>query len=133
MLLAFFFCMDASFNEMIIFLFYIVWKVFKYGVFSGPNTEKYGPEKTLYLDTFHAVLIEYSIRPIKKGRRVSISFWFFKIILHYLTYFMPLTSFDTPCFQRVSKEISDMKWVNRFLNRYFYSSRIEFHQLNFKV
>ena len=37
------------------------WKVSKYGVFSGPyfpvfglNTEKYGPEKTAYLDTFHA-------------------------------------------------------------------------------
>ena len=34
----------------------------KYGVFSGPyfpvfspNTGKYGPEKTAYLDTFHAV------------------------------------------------------------------------------
>ena len=27
----------------------------KYGVFSDPHTEKYGPEKTLYLDTFHAV------------------------------------------------------------------------------
>ena len=34
----------------------------KYGVFSGPyfpvfspNTGKYGPEKTPYLDTFHAV------------------------------------------------------------------------------
>ena len=38
------------------------WKVSKYGVFSGPyfpafglNTGKYGPEKTPYLDTFHAV------------------------------------------------------------------------------
>ena len=38
------------------------WKVFKYGVFSGPyfpvfelNTGKYGPEKTQYLDTFHTV------------------------------------------------------------------------------
>ena len=37
-------------------------KVSKYGVFSGPyfpvfspNTGKYGPEKTPYLDTFHAV------------------------------------------------------------------------------
>ena len=37
-------------------------KVSKYGVFSGPyfpvfrlNTEKYGPEKTPYLDTFDAV------------------------------------------------------------------------------
>ena len=27
----------------------------KYGVFSGPNTGKYGPEKPPYLDTFHAV------------------------------------------------------------------------------
>ena len=38
-------------------------KVPKYGVISGPyfpvfglNTGKYGPEITLYLDTFHAVL-----------------------------------------------------------------------------
>ena len=38
------------------------WKVSKYGVFSGPyfsefgmNTEKYRPEKTPYLDPFHAV------------------------------------------------------------------------------
>ena len=37
-------------------------KVSKYRVFPGPyfpvfglNTEKYGPEKTPYLDTFHAV------------------------------------------------------------------------------
>ena len=30
-------------------------KVSKYGVFSGPNAGKYGPEKTPYLDTFHAV------------------------------------------------------------------------------
>ena len=38
------------------------WKVSKYRVISGPyfpvfglNTGKYGPEITLYLDTFHAV------------------------------------------------------------------------------
>ena len=31
------------------------WKVSKYGVISGPSTGKYGPETTLYLDTFHAV------------------------------------------------------------------------------
>ena len=38
------------------------WNVAKYGVFSGPyfpvfglNTGNYGPEKSLYLDTFHAV------------------------------------------------------------------------------
>ena len=33
-----------------------VWKVSKYGVFSGPNTGKYGLEKTPYLDTLHAIL-----------------------------------------------------------------------------
>ena len=36
-----------------------LWKVFKYRAFSGPvfipNTGNYGPEKTPYLDTFHAV------------------------------------------------------------------------------
>ena len=38
------------------------WKLSKYGVFSGPhfpvlglNTGKYGPEKTPYLENFHAV------------------------------------------------------------------------------
>ena len=36
-------------------VFHTAWKVSKYGVFSGPNTGKYGPEKTPYLDTFHAV------------------------------------------------------------------------------
>ena len=44
---------------------YTAWKVSKNGVFSGPsfpafvfspNTGKYGPEKTPYLDTFHAVV-----------------------------------------------------------------------------
>ena len=42
---------------------YTAWKVSKYGVFSGPyfpafglNTGKYGPKKSPYLDTFHAVL-----------------------------------------------------------------------------
>ena len=40
------------------------WKVSKYGVISSPyfpvfraNTEKYGPELTLYLDTFHLVMV----------------------------------------------------------------------------
>ena len=42
----------------------------KQGVFSGAyfpvfglNTEKYGPEKTLYLDTFHAVLDNWPVDP----------------------------------------------------------------------
>ena len=42
--------------------FHTAWKVFKHGDFSGPyfpafglNTERYGPEKNPYLDTFQAV------------------------------------------------------------------------------
>ena len=35
---------------------FTTWKVSIYGVFSGSNTGKYGPEKTTYLDTFHAVV-----------------------------------------------------------------------------
>ena len=31
------------------------WKVSRYGVFSGPNAGKYGPGKTPYLNTFHAM------------------------------------------------------------------------------
>ena len=34
------------------------WNVSKYGVFSGPNTGKYGPEITPYLDTFHTVCLK---------------------------------------------------------------------------
>ena len=33
------------------------WKVSKYKVISGPNTGKYGPEITPYLDTFRAVYL----------------------------------------------------------------------------
>ena len=36
---------------------YTAWKVSKYGVISVSNAEKYGPEKTLYLDPFHAMLV----------------------------------------------------------------------------
>ena len=32
------------------------WKVSKYGVISGPNTGKYRPKITPYLDTSHAVV-----------------------------------------------------------------------------
>ena len=42
----------------------IIWeKVVKYGVFSGPNARKYEPEKTPYLDTFHAVYMRESGPP----------------------------------------------------------------------
>ena len=34
---------------------FTAWKVSKYGDFSGPYFPVFGPEKTPYLDTFHAV------------------------------------------------------------------------------
>ena len=46
--------------------------MYKYGVFSGPylsvfsqNAGKYGPEKTPYLDTFHALIISLNLREIE--------------------------------------------------------------------
>ena len=36
---------------------YTVWNMSKYGVFSGPNAGKYGPEKTPYMDTFHEMIV----------------------------------------------------------------------------
>ena len=43
---------------------FTAWKVSKYGVICGPyfpvfnpNTGKYGPQITPYLDTFHAVFV----------------------------------------------------------------------------
>ena len=42
-----------------------------YRVFSGPNTGKYGPYKTMYLDTFHAVL---KSSKDEKSRHISQSF-----------------------------------------------------------
>ena len=49
--------------EKVVLSMFTARKVSKDGVFSDlcvpvfrPNTEKYGPEKTSYLDTFHAVV-----------------------------------------------------------------------------
>ena len=39
------------------------WKVFKYGVFSGPYFPVFGPEKTPYLDTLYAVQILLNAHP----------------------------------------------------------------------
>ena len=49
-------------------LLIIAWRVTKYGVFSGSNVGKYGPEKTAYLDTFHAVYL---------FKTMSIKYWQF--------------------------------------------------------
>ena len=56
-----------------------VWKVSKYGVFSGPyfpvfssNTGKYGPGKTPYFDTFHtmaAALCDISLKQYVRSKK----------------------------------------------------------------
>ena len=71
------------------------WKVSKYGVLSGPyfsafglnterlvfrpNAEKYGPEKTPYLDTFHAVDCTLFILRPRKDLILRRSIWHVKI------------------------------------------------------
>ena len=62
-----------------------VWKVPKYGVFSGLyfpvfelNTGKCGPEKTPYLDTFHAVSYSFHIQitdHAKYSTLVNFTWW----------------------------------------------------------
>ena len=44
---------------------YTAYKVSKYGVFSGPNTGEYGPEKTPYLVIFHAAIRTTRLKLIK--------------------------------------------------------------------
>ena len=49
-------------SQLLMLMECIAWKVSKYGVFSGPNTGKYEPEKALYLNTFDAVRSSYLFR-----------------------------------------------------------------------
>ena len=47
---------------------HIAWKVSKYGVISGPYFLVFGPAITLYLDSFHPVIVY---------KTVSLSGWYF--------------------------------------------------------
>ena len=49
--------------------------VSKYGVFSVPNTEKHGPEKTLYLDNFYKVTVT---ERSKKEKKAAVKLWLAK-------------------------------------------------------
>ena len=58
----------------------------KYGIFSGPyfpvfelNTGKYGPEKTPYLDIFHAVTVTLQF---VKSLRFGVTFQFLVLLNH---------------------------------------------------
>ena len=55
---------------------YTASKVSKYGVFSGPyfvafspNTGKYEPEKTPYLDTFDAVIVKRTLSELTSEKK----------------------------------------------------------------
>ena len=67
----------------IISVCHTVWKVSTYRVFSGlyfsifsPNTGKYGPEKTPYLDTFYAVSVSCLLVYLQIFNIVNILFYF---------------------------------------------------------
>ena len=76
---------------------FTAWKVSKYEVFSGPhfsvfspNTGKYGPEKTPYWDTFHAVIL----------------LWNFALLLHFVfeNRFYPLFASRTVSLKKREKK-----------------------------
>ena len=63
-----------------------MWKVFKCGVIFGPNTRKYLPEITPYLDTFHAMLFPGNrmfIENVSMGFKHKLQFWEFTAIIKY--------------------------------------------------
>ena len=69
-----------------------VWNVSKYGIFSGPYFPAFGPEKTPYLDTFHAVQNSKRNPPISVSSLLLLTFWCYKYkevseILSTSTYF----------------------------------------------
>ena len=64
----------------------------KNGVFFGPNERKYGPEKTPYFDTFHAVYAicqreqKFFIRSFYQGKQIIfVRSVFFCLSTHILT------------------------------------------------
>ena len=79
-------CGDENFGAI------TTWKVSKYGVISGPNTGKYGPEITPYLDTFHAVYVIYYIGRSWKSNTL----WIVSTLLEVFTYSQVVNQFKTP-------------------------------------
>ena len=102
------YCMLISLFEL-----FTVWKVSKYGVFSGPyfpvfrvNAEIYGPEKTPYLDTFHEVFnnffvgwVRTSVRTFRSFKNMcsffSIQIWAILIVLYISPRFTSFVIFIT--------------------------------------
>ena len=67
----------------------IFWSVFSHiRTEFSPNAGKYGPEKTLYLDTFHAVIILYDIITLYYIILYYIMYYIICIILYVLYYIL---------------------------------------------
>ena len=67
----------------------IFWSVFSHiRTEFSPNAGKYGPEKTLYLDTFHAVIILYYIITLYYIILYYIMYYIICIILYVLYYIL---------------------------------------------
>ena len=88
-------------------------KVSKYGVFSGPyfpvfspNTGKYGPEITPYLDTFHAVMNVWDILYIPIFHRIKSSRWQHKM---HCVKSVQIWSFSWSLFSCIRTEYEDLR------------------------
>ena len=75
----------------------------KYGVISGPNSGKYGPEITPYLDTFHGV---YD----KTKKQTHLKFFLSKQIIDELIFSNFMTDFQ---------QITTKKFFSRICNNLF--------------
>ena len=76
----------------------------KYGVISGPNIGKYGPEITLYLDAFHAVNDYFYTKNGGTDRRPVIMFSFLFYSFVYL--FINLIYFKLNLSTQLRKDLS---------------------------
>ena len=82
-------------------------KVSKYGVFSGPNTGKYGSEKTPYLDIFQAVQAMYYYMAFPNKHLKSINFLMLVVALSLWNLCTPKFWYRYSKTQRIISSIKD--------------------------
>ena len=119
------------------------WKVCKCGVFSGrifprsdwirrdteylyvlsPNAGKYGPEKTPYLDTFHAVLKLYSQRRIQSAMKHLRWSFLWKQLVAYSCYLFS---------QKALSEYLTGLWIRRWLEK-SYNQNTHMHIFKLRI
>ena len=104
----------------------------KYGVISGPyfpgfspNAGKYGPEKTPYLDTFHAYLSVFSPNTGKYGPEITPYLDTFDAVDVISSLFLSLNAFILPATRKKNNEIYTLFVKNTLL--FIYSGKKKFH------